>query len=503
MAKKPKKTGRSTKKLDLKTPTGVYRIFNLGIAITILVILTKSTQTDGQKTVWFYLSVASLPVTALVGFVLSFLLGSHKEDPSLRSGVMRLWALSNNGIISVVLVVIMVFSYIVPYQRKIEEANPCYGVKENDKANLNEREVLVLFANFKGLNNATNKPDEQWIALLPNRLKEAVVEQNIRFVEISRVVKDHKEAKKYGDCYDATLIVSGEVFGDGIKVRYTPTPRWSDVGTLGETYIDPNMHISVEPFINNGGDMEYVINALIAQLLYFEHKYEEVLDYTSVAINFAHGNFSDRLVEMDVIWLVALHTNSLQHLGEFQLAVDFLLRYIELNRSDPVFWNILGAAYDYLEQYDQAVGAYNQAILIDPEYADAYSNRGIALNYQGRFYEAVQDFTKAISIEQYPKPYQGRAVSYNSLGRYDEAIRDLNICLKLDSNYVPALITRGSSYYYLGNYQQALDDLNKAIDIDSTMGAAYNNRGYVYHAIGHHDLGDADFDKAASLGFTR
>jgi Flp pilus assembly protein TadD len=59
-------------------------------------------------------------------------------------------------------------------------------------------------------------------------------------------------------------------------------------------------------------------------------------------------------------------------------------------------WFIKGNALLYKQgKYDEAIKAYNKAIEINPKYAKAWNNKGIALNKLGRTAEANAAKTKA------------------------------------------------------------------------------------------------------------
>ena len=54
-----------------------------------------------------------------------------------------------------------------------------------------------------------------------------------------------------------------------------------------------------------------------------------------------------------------------------------------------IIWNLLGASAAQLGKLDEAVSAFQNAILIKPDHADAYNNMGNALKEQGKLEEAI------------------------------------------------------------------------------------------------------------------
>ena len=62
-------------------------------------------------------------------------------------------------------------------------------------------------------------------------------------------------------------------------------------------------------------------------------------------------------------------------------------------------YNLIGAANQGLGKLDEAIAAFNKAIKIKPDYAQAYYNMGIAFKDQGKLKEAVETHNKAISLQ--------------------------------------------------------------------------------------------------------
>ena len=88
-----------------------------------------------------------------------------------------------------------------------------------------------------------------------------------------------------------------------------------------------------------------------------------------------------------------------------------------------------GIAHSIRGQHDQAIPYYNKAIELNPEFANAYFSRGVALA-------------------------EGK-------GEYDEAISDYNKALEIDPGFAKAILARGVAYYYKGEYDKASADVHK------------------------------------------
>ena len=81
---------------------------------------------------------------------------------------------------------------------------------------------------------------------------------------------------------------------------------------------------------------------------------------------------------------------------------------------------------------DAAVADYDQAIALNPQYATAYNNRGVAYYQKGDLDRAMADFDQAIALNpQYAMAYYDRGFTYVKLGEQEQAIADLERALEL------------------------------------------------------------------------
>jgi tetratricopeptide (TPR) repeat protein len=52
-----------------------------------------------------------------------------------------------------------------------------------------------------------------------------------------------------------------------------------------------------------------------------------------------------------------------------------------------------------LKRYKEALDAFNKAIELDPQNADAWYNKGVVLELMGKTYAAEDSYSKAIKID--------------------------------------------------------------------------------------------------------
>ena len=71
-----------------------------------------------------------------------------------------------------------------------------------------------------------------------------------------------------------------------------------------------------------------------------------------------------------------------------------------LEPKNPVIFNELGVVLRMSKQHADAVKAFNKALTLDPEYYEAYSNRGLAWDNLGKFKKAIADYKMAVRLRQ-------------------------------------------------------------------------------------------------------
>jgi tetratricopeptide (TPR) repeat protein len=129
------------------------------------------------------------------------------------------------------------------------------------------------------------------------------------------------------------------------------------------------------------------------------------------------------------------------------------LAYSEANSQNAQVWFELGNLFFKAQSYNEAVKAYTKSVKIDETSGWAHSNLAISLVFQGKHREAIPVYLKSIELF---KNNKDKAVSWNRLGNvyrrmneYDNAKKAYQNAIKL-SEEKASLLTR-TRFSLLGN----------------------------------------------------
>ena len=149
---------------------------------------------------------------------------------------------------------------------------------------------------------------------------------------------------------------------------------------------------------------------------------------------------------------------------------------------------------------EDAIDAYDEAIRLKPNFAEAYNNRGNAKSDLGRHEVAIADYDEAIRLKpNFAEAYNNRGTAKEGLYRYEVAIADYDEAIRLKPNLAEAYNNRGNVKTKLGHHENAIDDYNQAIQQKPDYAIAYKNRGIAKSKLGQIDKARQDFEKARDL----
>lgn len=128
--------------------------------------------------------------------------------------------------------------------------------------------------------------------------------------------------------------------------------------------------------------------------------------------------------------VLAMHANEAK---QYDTALKYSERALVVWPDDALGYNERGAAYSRKDLFAKAVADYSQSIKLEPALALAWRNRGSAQLHLGKPREAIADCTQAIKLApRYSSAYLKRGEAYDKLKMTREAEADRNTVAKLN-----------------------------------------------------------------------
>jgi protein O-mannosyl-transferase len=150
-----------------------------------------------------------------------------------------------------------------------------------------------------------------------------------------------------------------------------------------------------------------------------------------------------------------------------QLAIQHYDKTSALKSDFPEAYLNRGSAYSKLSNFQSAMNDYNEAIREKPDFDLAYNSRGILYVNLKMDSAAIADFNRVIEINP------DNATAFNNLanllqteGKYYESIEYYTRAINLNNYYADAYCNRGTAKFYLKDTINACDDWKEAASLN-------------------------------------
>ncbi len=166
--------------------------------------------------------------------------------------------------------------------------------------------------------------------------------------------------------------------------------------------------------------------------------------------------------------------NAARQQNMLEEALGHLSEAVRIHPTYKNAWLLKGNAHLYLKQYDPAITAYRSALNIDPTYAEANNNLGIAYQEAGQYYgEQLNDLPTAISY--------------------------LNQAYSLRPNDYSTVRLLGVANGMLGNIGKAVELFSKGTELAPDNASAWFDLGVAHLNAQNTELANAAFNRAKSI----
>ena len=153
--------------------------------------------------------------------------------------------------------------------------------------------------------------------------------------------------------------------------------------------------------------------------------------------------------------------------------------------QDWMAWAVLGEAYWRLKQTAKAIEAYQQALHINPEYAEAWYNLGVAYGRAGQTAKAIEAHQQALRINpEHAKAWYILGAIYARAGQTAKAIEACQQALRINPEDAKAWHILGLAYGQAGQAAKAINAYQQALRVNPEYAEAWHILGLAYGLAG-------------------
>lgn len=175
----------------------------------------------------------------------------------------------------------------------------------------------------------------------------------------------------------------------------------------------------------------------------------------------------------------------LAFLGRYQEAQEIANSILHLDKGNADAIYVRGLCLFYQDNVEKAFSHFQQVLRLAPDHKKAMDiykkakqlkqkkEEGNEAFKAGRYQEAYNLYTEALKIDPLniktnAKLYFNKACVSSNLSKYKEAVEYCSEALRLDEEYLKALLLRAKSNTALGEYEEAVKDYEKAVKMDKS-----------------------------------
>ena len=182
------------------------------------------------------------------------------------------------------------------------------------------------------------------------------------------------------------------------------------------------------------------------------------------------------------------------------VAVGFINRAIQADRSIPLYHSNLGASYRSLGQFDRAAESFRKAIQLAPDFSGAHYNLGMVLEIQSRLDDAIASYLEAIRLDAtFVDAHNNLGTVYAQLGRTTEAIERFEKVVEFAPESAAAHYNLGNAYNTAGRIDESAASFRKALSCNPNLAEAHNNLGTVLKLQARFDEALESFQNSVRL----
>lgn len=216
------------------------------------------------------------------------------------------------------------------------------------------------------------------------------------------------------------------------------------------------------PFIEDPADIWSMIGM---EYLYLD-------DFTNARKNFANCidvDFEDYSSLYNIVYCFDMENNH-------EEAIQYLNTYLDKNPYCEVAWHQLGRQFFVLNRFEEALKAFDYAVLIDENFIGGYLEKAKTLEELERYEEAVGNYLITLELDD-PTAFAYVRIGecYEKMQEFHKATQFYKKAVHEDPLLDKAWVLLTKMYQKEGDYQKASYYISKALQIDDSNPLYWRN----------------------------
>ncbi len=186
--------------------------------------------------------------------------------------------------------------------------------------------------------------------------------------------------------------------------------------------------------------------------------------------------------------------------GNIEKSIEYCQEYLNTDLFNPAIWYNLGINYNYIGDSDKAIDAYDYALALQEDLAEAHFNKGNVLANIGKVEKAIVCYKEYLDIN--PDSEDGNfylADCYFELGDNEQACAYYRKAFEINNENIEALHKIAIILIIEEDFESAQNVIVEALKLDGGNDMYWATLGSIYHEVNRLSDAKEAYRKAIEL----
>lgn len=185
---------------------------------------------------------------------------------------------------------------------------------------------------------------------------------------------------------------------------------------------------------------------------------------------------------------------------DYETTITHISQAVQIDENNCQYFSNLGEACRRVGKLEEALDAFDKAIVLKPDFLKGHLGAGNTLRDMGKNKEAVSKFRLALAINpNFAEAYHYLGVTFIEQANLDDAVPVLRKAVALRPAYGEAQLTLASALEQSGKSTEALAIYQSILERDPDNVPVLNNVGNILKNLGRMDEAIEQYEKALEI----